>query len=206
MKNDAQPKLYLISKSPRRSEILKHLQIKFDALGSTYEEDPKDVNKLRPSDQPVRLAYLKASNPEKKIENALLIGADTIVLCDGKILGKPHSRDEAEAMLRTLSSRSHQVITGIVLLDQANNKTYSHTEITDVYFKTLSEKELQRYLDTDEPYDKAGAYGIQDLAALFVERLDGCYYNVVGFPVAAFGKLMKVAGYDLGDYMEVYNK
>ena len=109
-------------------------------------------------------------------------------------------------MLTELSGKRHRVITGLSLVDAGQNKTYSHSEITYVYFRELSEKDIETYLDTDEPYDKAGAYGIQGHAGLFVEKIEGCYFNVVGFPVVAFNNIMKAAGYDLVDFMKLGDK
>ena len=128
-------------------------------------------------------------------------------MVDGsEILGKPYNRADAERMLRELSGKRHRVISGIALVDVSNRKVYSHSEITYVYFRKLSDKDIETYLDTDEPYDKAGAYGIQGHASLFVEKIEGCYFNVVGFPVVAFNNIMREAGYDLVDFMNVKGK
>ncbi len=195
------PQLYLASKSPRRQEILTGLKIPFKLIDSPYEEKFSDVAELEPEEQAAKLAGLKAFHASSSLRSGLVIGADTIVVQGGSILGKPKDRREAESMLNALSGRRHRVVTGLALVDAEGFRTYSHAEVTYVYFRQLSQKDIKTYLDTDEPYDKAGAYGIQGHAGLFVEKIEGCYFNVVGFPVVAFEKMMQMAGYDLVDFM-----
>jgi septum formation protein len=195
------PQLYLASKSPRRQEILTGLKIPFKLIDSPYEEKFSDVADLEPEEQAAKLAGLKAFHASSNLNKGLVIGADTIVVQGNSILGKPADRAEAERMLNSLSGRRHRVVTGLALVDAEGLRTYSHAEVTYVYFRELSAKDIKTYLDTDEPYDKAGAYGIQGHAGLFVEKIEGCYFNVVGFPVVAFEKMMQMAGYDLVDFM-----
>lgn len=195
------PQLYLASKSPRRQEILAGLKIPFKLIDSPYEEKFSDVADLEPEEQAAKLAGLKAFHASSTLNKGLVIGADTIVVQGNSILGKPADRVEAERMLNALSGRRHRVVTGLALVDAEGLRTYSHAEVTYVYFRELSAKDIKTYLDTDEPYDKAGAYGIQGHAGLFVEKIEGCYFNVVGFPVVAFEKMMQMAGYDLIDFM-----
>lgn len=195
------PKIYLASKSPRRQEILAGLKIPFSIINSPYEEKFSDVADLEPEEQAAKLACLKAFHASSALHDGLVVGADTIVVLGNTILGKPKGREEAESMLTSLSGRRHRVITGISLVDARGLRTFSHAEVTYVYFRELTAKDIKTYLDTDEPYDKAGAYGIQGHAALFVERIEGCYFNVVGFPVVAFRGLVKLAGYDIIDFM-----
>ncbi len=202
----ALPKIYLASKSPRRHEILHGLHIPFEYIESPYEEKISDVADLVPEEKSAKLASLKAMYAANAMESGLIIGADTIVVDGSEILGKPKDRADAKRMLTELSGKRHRVITGLSLVDAGQNKTYSHSEITYVYFRELSEKDIETYLDTDEPYDKAGAYGIQGHAGLFVEKIEGCYFNVVGFPVVAFNNIMKAAGYDLVDFMKLGDK
>ena len=203
---NALPKLYLASKSPRRHEILHGLHIPFEYIESPYEEKISDVENLIPEEKSAKLASLKAMYAASSLTSGLVIGADTIVVDGNEILGKPKDRNDAKRMLKELSGKEHRVISGIALVDVSNNKIYSHSEITYVYFRNLSEKDIETYLNTDEPYDKAGAYGIQGHAGLFVEKIEGCYFNVVGFPVVAFNNIMKEAGYDLVDFMELKGK
>lgn len=195
------PQLYLASKSPRRQEILTGLKIPFKLIDSPYEEKFSDVADLEPEEQAAKLAGMKAFHASSSLRSGLVIGADTIVVQGSSILGKPKDRRDAEAMLNALSGRRHRVVTGLALVDAEGFRTYSHAEVTYVYFRELSPKDIKTYLDTDEPYDKAGAYGIQGHAGLFVEKIEGCYFNVVGFPVVAFEKMMQIAGYDLVDFM-----
>ncbi|NCB39120.1 MAG: septum formation protein Maf [Erysipelotrichia bacterium] len=195
------PKIYLASKSPRRHEILAGLKIPFSTIDSPYEEKFSDVADLEPEEQAAKLACLKAFHASSSLHDGLVVGADTIVVLGNTILGKPKGREEAENMLSSLSGRRHRVITGISLVDARGLRTFSHAEVTYVYFRELTAKDIKTYLDTDEPYDKAGAYGIQGHAALFVEKIEGCYFNVVGFPVVAFRGLVKLAGYDIVDFM-----
>ena len=190
----ALPKLYLASKSPRRHEILHGLHVPFKYIESPYEE------------KSAKLASLKAMYASHSLESGLVIGADTIVVDGSEILGKPKDRNDAKRMLKELSGKKHRVISGIALVDVQQQKIYSHSEITYVYFRKLTEKDIETYLNTKEPYDKAGAYGIQGHAALFVEKIEGCYFNVVGFPVVAFDNIMKEAGYDLIDFMKLEEK
>lgn len=202
----ALPKIYLASKSPRRHEILRGLHIPFEYIESPYEEKISDVADLAPEEKSAKLASLKAMYAANAMDSGLIIGADTIVVDGSEILGKPKDRADAKRMLTELSGKKHRVITGLSLVDAGQNKTYSHSEITYVYFRELSEKDIETYLDTNEPYDKAGAYGIQGHAGLFVEKIEGCYFNVVGFPVVAFNNIMKAAGYDLVDFMKLEAK
>lgn len=202
----ALPKIYLASKSPRRHEILHGLHVPFEYIESPYEEKISDVADLVPEEKSAKLASLKAMYASHSLETGLVIGADTIVVDGSEILGKPKDRADAKRMLKELSGKKHRVISGIALVDVEKKKIFSHSEITYVYFRSLTDKDIETYLDTKEPYDKAGAYGIQGHAALFVERIEGCYFNVVGFPVVAFDNIMKEAGYDLIDFMKLEGK
>jgi septum formation protein len=195
------PTIYLASKSPRRREILSTLKLPFECISSPYEEKESDGDGLSPEDFASRLACLKAIAAAKSYSSGLIVGADTIVVQESAILGKPKDRADAKRILQSLSGRRHKVITGLAIVDAATQKSISHNEITYVYFKKLSEEDIELYLNTDEPYDKAGAYGIQGHAGLFVERVDGCYFNVVGFPVAAFAKLLGFMGQNINKYI-----
>ncbi len=124
-----------------------------------------------------------------------VVGADTVVVLDGEVLGKPRDAGDARRMLRALSGRSHTVFTGVTVI--RGGTTLSHAERTEVFFRPLSDGEIDRYIATGEPMDKAGAYGAQGLASLFVERLDGDFFNVMGLPLCALGKLLKQLGVNL---------
>ena len=178
--------LILASASPRRRELLSLFHIPFTIRAADIDEamDPS-----RPAAQEVaRVSALKAQAVEREAED-VVIAADTIVVCEGKVLGKPHSREEAKQMLSLLSGRDHQVMTGCTVL--RGDRSITFTEITDLHFKVLSEKEITDYVNSGEPMDKAGAYGIQGGAAIFCEGIHGDYYNVVGLPVCRLGQYLK---------------
>ena len=170
--------LILASQSPRRKELLGLLHIPFTVRVADIDEtmDPaKD-----PAAEVARVSQLKAM-AVKRGSDDVVIAADTIVVLEGKVLGKPADKDHARAMLTALSGRDHQVMTGVTVLK--GEKRMTHTEITDIHFRSLSQKEIADYVETGEPMDKAGAYGIQGGAALFAEKMQGDYYNVMGLPV-----------------------
>lgn len=170
--------LILASASPRRKALLSLFGIPFTVRAADIDEtmDPEKP----PFDEVARVSRLKALTVSRGEED-IVIAADTIVVCQGKVLGKPHSEAEAAAMLRLLSGRDHQVMTGCTILYGDRVETF--TEVTSLHFCPLSEKEIQKYVQSGEPMDKAGAYGIQGGAALFCEKLEGDYYNVMGLPV-----------------------
>ena len=170
--------LILASASPRRKALLSLFGIPFTVRAADIDEtmDPEKP----PFDEVARVSRSKALAVSRGEED-IVIAADTIVVCQGKVLGKPHSEDEAASMLRLLSGRDHQVMTGCTILFGDRAETF--TEVTSLHFRPLSEKEIQKYVQSGEPMDKAGAYGIQGGAALFCEKLEGDYYNVMGLPV-----------------------
>lgn len=170
--------LILASASPRRKALLSLFGIPFTVRAADIDEtmDPEKP----PFDEVARVSRSKAL-AVRRGEEDIVIAADTIVVCQGKVLGKPHSEDEAADMLRLLSGRDHQVMTGCTILYGDRAETF--TEVTSLHFRPLSEKEIQKYVQSGEPMDKAGAYGIQGGAALFCEKLEGDYYNVMGLPV-----------------------
>lgn len=170
--------LILASASPRRKALLSLFGIPFTVRAADIDEtmDPEKP----PFDEVARVSRSKALAVRRE-EGDIVIAADTIVVCQGKVLGKPHSEAEAASMLRLLSGRDHQVMTGCTILYGDRAETF--TEVTSLHFRPLSEKEIQKYVQSGEPMDKAGAYGIQGGAALFCEKLEGDYYNVMGLPV-----------------------
>ena len=178
--------LILASQSPRRRELLAKLNIPFQVEVADVDEHPLPGE--APRQLVARLSRRKAeasAGPGK-----VVIAADTVVVQDEKILGKPEDEQEAKDMLTALSGRTHQVMTGVTVLK--DGKAATHTEITQVTFRTLMEGEISRYIASGEPMDKAGAYGIQGGAALFCEKMDGDYYNVMGLPVCRLGQVLKV--------------
>ena len=170
--------LILASASPRRKELLSLLGMPFTVRAADIDET-MDPGKS-PFDEVARVSRLKALAVSRE-DGDVVIAADTIVVCEGKVLGKPHSEDEAVNMLRLLSGRDHQVMTGCTVLLGSKQETF--TEVTHLHFRPLSDREIQKYVQSGEPMDKAGAYGIQGGAALFCEKLEGDYYNVMGLPV-----------------------
>ncbi len=188
-------KLVLASASPRRREILSNLGVPFDVIPGSVEEEVSAEEK--PSSYVLRLAVQKALAVGKSQDHGVVIGADTIVLLDGRILGKPKDEAEAKEMLRALSGREHIVITGIGLADIDNHRTWSGEEQTVVYFRPLTDEEIDTYVATGEPLDKAGAYGIQGKGGFFIRRIEGDYFNVVGLPVCLLYELLQETGIDL---------
>jgi septum formation protein len=176
-------KLILASSSPRRAEILREAAIPFTVLSSAVDETPFPGES--PQDHVLRLASAKAElAAARAVGPAIVIAADTVVTLEGRILGKPRSSDDARHMLEMLSGRTHSVVTGVALIRLPDAEQRIFVESTLVHFDKLSEEELNRYLATDEPYDKAGAYAIQGRAGRFIPRIEGCYFNVVGLPLA----------------------
>ena len=175
------PKLILASQSPRRRYLLEQAGIKFSVIPSSFDESSI---KLSSPDSYVRqLAECKASEISEKYPASWVIGADTIVFIDGTILGKPGSKSEARAMLERLSGKTHQVLTGYSICCQNAGRRFTDAVKTEVQFKKLSEEEIDWYLDSGEPFDKAGAYAIQGIGTFLVRRINGSYTNVVGLPV-----------------------
>ena len=178
--------LILASQSPRRKELLGLFGVPFTVRVADIDET---MNPVAPAAEEVaRVSRLKAL-AIPRAQDDVLIAADTIVVCQGRILGKPRDEKEAYAMLRLLSGRDHQVMTGVTVLRGEEERVF--TQITDLHFRELSDKEIYRYIATGEPMDKAGAYGIQGGAALFCEKMDGDYYNVMGLPVCRLGETLK---------------
>lgn len=191
--NGSRRKWILASASPRRSEILSNLGLTFlvDPCGTP---EPARNPHESPSRYAARVAILKAEAVSRRHKSGLVIAADTIVVSGNSILGKPESRDDAQSMLRSLSGRWHEVLSGICLLDIARKRIHSDCIRSRVHFRRLSIAEIEWYLDREEYRDKAGAYGVQGYASLFIDRIEGCFFNIVGFPVAAFEKLCRKAG------------
>ena len=178
--------LILASASPRRKELLSLFHIPFTVRVADIDEtmDPSKA----PFDEVARVSRLKAEAIGRE-QDDIVIAADTIVVCEGKVLGKPRSEEEAVGMLSLLSGRDHQVMTGCTVLTGSGSRTF--TEVTDLHFRELSDAEIRRYVASGEPMDKAGAYGIQGGAALFCQRMVGDYYNVMGLPVCALYECLR---------------
>lgn len=184
------PRIVLASSSPRRKMLLNQLGIPFDIIVSNVDEhlDPD----IPPEQEAERLALHKAQAIASSLRDALVIGADTIVVDEQGILGKPENAQDAFRMLSRLSGQVHQVITGLALISTcASPKTLVNHETTKVKITTLSHQDIERYIQTGEPLDKAGAYAIQGKGTIFVEWIQGCYNNVVGLPLFLLVKMLK---------------
>lgn len=185
-------KIILASNSPRRLMLLRQIGIEPVVVPSHVPEDVKEGES--PEDAALRLAVEKAREVSKQFHEGLVIGADTVVVIDGEQLGKPKGRDDAGRMLRLLSGRTHAVITGLAVINAKTSEIKSTLVRTSVRFKPLSEEDIDVYIGTGDPMDKAGAYGIQGRAAAFIEGIEGCYSNVVGLPLSELMDVLKSLG------------
>ncbi len=175
-------RLILASASPRRAEILRDAGVSFTVLSSAVDETPYPEE--APQALVQRLADAKADLvAARAVGPAIVIAADTVVVLDGQVLGKPRSTEDARHMLEQLSGRTHSVHTGVSLIRLPDAGRLQFVETTLVHFSRLTGEEISKYLATEEPYDKAGAYAIQGRAGRFIPRIEGCYYNVVGLPL-----------------------
>ena len=174
--------IILASSSPRRKEILELADLKFDVMPSDAQEI---TTKTAPNEVVMELASIIAKDIYKKSEKqSMVVGADTVVAYQGQILGKPADEADAKRMLTMLSGQTHEVYTGVCVIEDGKTKTFY--EETKVTFYEISDEQIDRYIKTGEPMDKAGSYGIQGKAAVFIKGIEGDYYNVVGFPIARF--------------------
>ena len=191
-------KFILASSSPRRRELLLRLQTPFDIILPDVDESiiPPDGS---PETYCTALAELKANDISQHYPNNLVIGSDTIVVLDDQIMGKPDDKAQAQKMLESLSGRTHHVYTGVCLKWAERNIHHLFAEITMVTFWELEERDINHYIESCPPYDKAGSYGIQDWSAVFVQEIKGCYDNVVGFPISRFYEELKKLGINLLD-------
>jgi septum formation protein len=183
-------KIILASASPRRRLLLEQWGVPFEIIPCNVDEE--NVNfPGEPGIKVEKLALIKAQNTAQKAGNSLIIGADTIVVLDNLILGKPRNDEDAYSMLTKLSGKCHEVLTGVAIVDSEKGICKTGHERTRVYFRKISYEEIIEYIGTGEPRDKAGAYAIQGKGALFVERIDGCYTNVVGLPFELVKRMLK---------------
>jgi septum formation protein len=185
-------RIVLASASPRRLELLASAGVEFDVFASDIPEEPLPAE--LPADFVVRLARDKAVATAARVEGRWFIGADTIVVCDGEIMGKPVDEADAVRMLKKLSGVPHEVITGYAIYDKSRDGYLCKAVVTKVFFKSLRDEEIGAYVATGCPMDKAGAYAIQGGAACMVERIDGSYTNVVGLPLCEVVEDLRVLG------------
>lgn len=184
LKNLEKMDLILASASPRRSEILKNSGLNFRVQVSGVEEDNSIAS--QPADLALSHARLKGNAIAAAYPESLVISADTVVVYKNEIMGKPSDEHEAFQMLQKLSGNTHLVITAYGLIQHKYNQSLFRTVSTEVTFNSLTDEEIHTYIQSGEPFDKAGAYAIQGQAAIFVEKINGCYYNVMGFPISDF--------------------
>ena len=188
-------KIILASASPRRKELLSQIGVTFEIIKAEKEEH---ITSSIPTEVVKELSMQKAKEVAAKCDGSIIIGADTIVAMEGQILGKPKDRADAMRMLRLLQGKKHQVITGVTVL-LGSTKTLSFAEVTDVSLYPMTDAQIERYIATGEPMDKAGAYGIQGRFAAYVRGIEGDYNNVVGLPIGRLYQEVLSAGIDLLD-------
>lgn len=188
------PLIILASASPRREELLRNIGLSFQVIPSEYGEERE--RSTDPRLRALSLALGKARDVARRVKEGLVIGADTLVVVEGLILGKPRDREEAWRFLQSLRGRIHRVITGVAVVEAGSLKEEAATEITWVKMRAFSDEELEAYLQTEEPFDKAGGYAIQGLGALLIEAIHGDYSNVVGLPLGRLRTLLLPFGVD----------
>lgn len=189
-------KIILASGSPRRKEILSQLGVRFEVITSDCDENTDEKN---PAELVKKLSRLKAEAVAKSVEGvSLIIGADTVVAREDEIFGKPKDKEDARRMINAISGSEHSVYTGVcILINDGDTKVINFAEESKVHVADMSEDEIERYISTAEPYDKAGSYAVQGLFAPYISGIDGDYYNIVGLPVARVYKELKDAGIKL---------
>lgn len=190
MKFNTQQQLVLASASPRRKELFLHLGVPFEVITSNVEETSVQGKDFK--DYVQKVALLKSQDVASRNPGKTVIGADTIVVFNNELLHKPKTREEAIEHLEKLSSNKHEVMTAVAIITK-DRQAYTFVEVTNVYFKKLSKTLIEKYVDTKDPFDKAGGYGIQTGGALFIDRIEGDYNTVVGLPIATlFEKLVEL--------------
>jgi septum formation protein len=195
--SELKTKIILASQSPRRRYLLERAGLRFTVIPSRLDE--ASVSAATPDDYVRELAVAKATDIARKYPDSWVIGADTVVVAEDRILGKPESTAEARDMLRRLSGRLHQVLTGYCICRTRDGRMFADVVRTDVLFKTLTDDEIEWYIQTGEPFDKAGAYAIQGIGTFLVKRINGSYTNVVGLPVCEVVEFLireQVIGFD----------
>ena len=185
-------KIILASASPRRKELLEAIGLKFEVEPSNYEEDIRST--ADPHELVKSLSLAKARAVAGNHRSALIIAADTLVVCEGRLLGKPHTETEAREMLEAINGKQHSVITGFTIMDAGDNRAVSGSVETRVYVKRLTSEEIVAYVKSGEPLGKAGGYAIQGLGSVIVERIEGDYCNVVGLPLGALAESLQEFG------------
>lgn len=188
-------RIILASKSKARQTLLKQIGLKFQVASSNTKEDR--FLKTRCSDLVIANALRKAEDVAKRFSSGIVIGADTVVLVDRKIVGKPKDNRNAFKTLKLLSRKPQWVYTGLAVIDIDRNKTFTVYDKTKVYMQHLDDRQIRNYFRKVSPLDKAGAFDIQGLGSIFIDRIEGCFYNVVGLPLAKLASVLKKAGVDI---------
>jgi len=186
-----QTKIILASTSPRRQSLLKRIIKEFKIMPSNYEEDM--TLKLAPSELAKTLSHGKAAEVANR-KNGIIIGSDTFISLNNKILGKPHTPEKAKEMLKSLSGKTHEIYTGITIINTETKQEIRECEITRITFKKLTEKEINKYIETKEPLDKAGAYALQGLAKRFIIKIEGSRTSAIGLPLEKLKLILNKMG------------
>lgn len=192
---DAVKNLILASSSPRRAELLKQIGLNCQIM--VCDVDETLLPGMSPPELVEFLAERKAAAVARNLHEGIVLGADTVVVWQGQVLGKPLNEEDAFSMLVKLQGSTHDVYTGVALIDVHSGKIMVGHEKTRVFFRNIEEDEIRRYVASGEPLDKAGAYGAQGLAAIYINKLEGCYTNVVGLPLARLSVMLKAIGYNV---------
>ncbi len=193
--NNNSKKIYLASTSPRRKELLKQIGLEFEIIASDYEEDM--TLDLKPVELAKFLSKGKSEAAVKNIKSGLIISADTFITFDNKVLGKPKDEVDAKNILQNIGGQVVEVVTGFTVIDAKTKKQISKAVVTNVFIKKLSLKEIDNYIKTGESMDKAGAFGIQGIGALIIEKIEGDYNNIVGLPLFALGEVLREFDFSL---------
>lgn len=191
-------KIILASTSPRRHGLAQQMGLDFEIVSSSYEEDMK--MKLSAKELAMTLAYGKAQDIAKKRKTGIVLGIDTFIYFNGEKLGKPSTKKEAFSLLKKFSGKKLKVYSGVALINCKTKKEIRDFEVSEVEFRKIEDKEIKRYIETGEPLDKAGAFAIQGLGSIFVKKVNGCYANIVGFPIANLYKNLQKMGVNIFDY------
>jgi septum formation protein len=191
-------KIILASTSPRRHGLAQQMGLEFEIVPSDYEED-MSID-LGPADLAMTLAYGKAKDVANKNENGIVLGIDTFISFNGQKLGKPKTEEKARELLKSFSGKELQVYSGVALIDCETKEEIKDFEVSEVKFRELSNDEIEQYIKTGEPLDKAGAFAIQGLGGIFIEKINGCYANIVGFPISNIYKNLAKLGVNIFEY------
>ncbi|MCG2717477.1 MAG: Maf family nucleotide pyrophosphatase [Nanoarchaeota archaeon] len=193
-------KIILASGSPRRKELLSTIiGNNFEIITSDYDED--NNLDMKPEELVLHHAINKGRYVAKKVDSGVVISADTIVVCNGEVIGKPKDPEDAIKILNRVNGQIVDVLTGLTVIDVDNKKEITDTISTKVYMKSMTDKEIKDYVDSEEPLDKAGAFAIQGKGSIYVEKVEGCYFNVVGFPLFNLNQIFEKLDISIFDYL-----